>query len=558
MHAVVYPTVPGFSGGVTRRDFLKAAACGVAIGAPSFAQPARETLYNGIVLPSPWPPARAQLSAIPQAPPYVVSPPPTINIDVGRQLFVDEFLIAESSYHRAFHAATYHAGNPVLTPEREWELRDPHAALSGAAPAPSAMAFSDGVFFDPADRLFKMWYMAGYQQQTALALSRDGLTWERPTFDVVRGTNIVSTVERDSNTVWLDPDDRDAPYKMAGYSLGLKKLRLQISRDGVHWRETGTSGPCGDRSTFFRNPFRQVWVFSLRHDDAAMMRSRRYVESRTFADASWRADQPVRWVGADAADRTRPEMPSIPRQLYNLDAVAYESVMLGLFAIYRGETTQREKPIDLCVAFSRDGFHWSRDSRDPFIPVSERQGDWNWGNVQSAGGGCVIVGDRLHFYVSGRAGVPGTQLPGVCSTGLATLRRDGFASVSDVWPAGVARQIGKAPGLTTRPVMFTGGHLFVNAQIDGDLRVEVLDRDGRGIDAFAAARCAPVRGDGTRLPVEWSGGARLSQLAGRAVRFRFLLNNAKLFAFWVSRSPGGESRGYVAAGGPGFARPTDG
>jgi len=34
-----------------------------------------------------------------------------------------------------------------------------------------------------------------------------------------------------------------------------------------------------------------------------------------------------------------------------------------------------------------------------------------------------------NFYVSGRQGVPGTSLPGICSTGLAKLRRDGFASM---------------------------------------------------------------------------------------------------------------------------------
>ncbi len=42
------------------------------------------------------------------------------------------------------------------------------------------MVFSDGVFFDPADRLFKMWYMAGYQQHTALAMSTDGIAWTAP------------------------------------------------------------------------------------------------------------------------------------------------------------------------------------------------------------------------------------------------------------------------------------------------------------------------------------------------------------------------------------------
>ncbi len=41
-------------------------------------------------------------------------------------------------------------------------------------------------------------------------------------------------------------------------------LVLSVSPDGIHWTELGTTGHAGDRSTFFYNPFRRVWVFSLR------------------------------------------------------------------------------------------------------------------------------------------------------------------------------------------------------------------------------------------------------------------------------------------------------
>lgn len=517
----------------------------------------REILYNGIVLPSPWPPQRRELSADPHPPPYLLSPPPSINIDVGRQLFVDDFLIEESSLFRQFHPATYHPASPVLSPERDWERQDPHSRLTGNPPNYAAMPFSDGVFYDPRERVFKMWYMAGYQHRTALALSPDGVKWQRPQLPVVPGTNIVSTAPRDSSTVWLDLDSPAGQrFKMAAFDITVNRLRLYHSPDGIRWTAAGISGRSGDRSTFFRNPFRNVWVYSLRAHHTAMQRSRDYFETRDFSAASWEADAPVRWVGADRADRARPEMTAIPRELYNLDAVAYESVMLGLFTIFRGERPDREKPNDLCVAFSRDGFHWSREGREPFIAVSERQGDWNWANVQSAGGVCTIVNDRLYFYVSGRQGVPGTQLPGVCSTGLATLRRDGFASVTDAWPGGAARQTGLRPGLTTRPLHFSGGHLFVNADVRGELRVEVLDRAGRAIAGFTADRCAPVRGDSTKAPVTWTG-ASLASVAGQPVRFRFLVSDAHVFAFWVSRSERGESNGYLAAGGPGFASNRD-
>jgi hypothetical protein len=39
----------------------------------------------------------------PTAPPYLTSPPEVIPIDVGRQLFVDDFLIAETTLKRTFH-----------------------------------------------------------------------------------------------------------------------------------------------------------------------------------------------------------------------------------------------------------------------------------------------------------------------------------------------------------------------------------------------------------------------------------------------------------------------
>jgi hypothetical protein len=41
------------------------------------------------------------------------------------------------------------------------------------------------------------------------------------------------------------------------------------------------------------------------------------------------------------------------------------------------------------------------------------------------------------------------------------------------------------------------------------------------------------------------------------VRFRFYVQNGRLFSFWVADDERGASRGYVAAGGPGFGGPID-
>lgn len=497
------------------------------------------------------------------APPYLRNPPAVIPVDVGRQLFVDDFLIDETSLVRTWHHAQYHPDNPILEPETPWERRDPVSERLNHKINPAAMVFSDGVFFDPRDRLFKMWYMAGYGTATCLAVSDDGIRWTRPSFDVVPGTNIVHNEMRDSSTVWIDPFDPDQRrrYKMSYWYDNA--ILLAASPDGVHWTSLGTASRALDRSTFFFNPFRKVWVFSLRGVNypggGINSRYRLYWESPDFAAHGAWTHPPVAWTRADVYDAPLPGMTQ-PSELYNLDCAGYESLVIGLFSIWRGESDDREKVNDLTIGFSRDGFHWSREDRTPFVPVSDTPGAWNWANIQSAGACCLIVDDRLYFYVSGRQGEPGTNRPGVCSTGLATLRRDGFASMDwrrdDARPRVLSRSGLPGGYLTTRTVTFNGSHLFVNANVEGELRVEVLDERGQPIAPLTRERCRPLRTDHTRALVEWSGGS-IAQVAGRRVKLRFWLDEGRLYAFWISRWPSGESRGAVAGGGPAFAGPLD-
>jgi len=95
------------------------------------------------------------------------------------------------------------------------------------------------------------------------------------------------------------------------------------------------------------------------------------------------------------------------------------------------------------------------------------------------GGICLVMDDTLWFYYIGFQGDE-TKLDksgykngmyANASTGIAILRRDGFASMD----AGA-----KAGNLCTRPVTFNGKHLFVNVDaLEGELTVEIRDLDGR-------------------------------------------------------------------------------
>ena len=525
-----------------------------------------ETLYNGIVLPREWPPRLADFPTSvekdPVTPPYLKSPPAVILIDVGRQLFVDDFLIAETTLKRTFHLAQYHPASPVLKPDQPWEMKNPdHAA---------AMVFSDGVWYDPKDELFKMWYLVGESAATGYATSRDGIQWNKPSLDVRPGTSIVQPGGRDSNTVWLDFEEKDPArrFKMfrvigvgedpvTGWNNWL--MAIHFSSDGIHWGDpVAKSGRLVDRSTVFWNPFRKVWVYSVRHvykvgdtvdKRYGFARRRSYHEgSDVVAAARWDVNEPLRWTDVDRLDPVRDDL-RIKPQLYNLDAVAYESLLVGFFTIWRGQPADRHKPNDVVLGYSRDGWHWSRPDRRAFCPVSDKQGDWNANNVQSAGGGFLVVGDQLYFYVSGRTGRPGNNKAGTLSTGLVTLRRDGFASMDADERGGT---------LTTRPVRFSGRYLFVNVDNPrGELIVEILDQAGQVVKPFTTENCIPVKADKTSQSVRWSGVADLSSLANQPIRFRFHLKNGRLYAFWVAPEESGASRGYVAAGGPDFSSNRD-
>lgn len=528
--------------------------------------PGGEVLYNGIRLPAVWPPRSGDPKATaPMAVPYLSHPPAVIPIDVGRQLFVDDFLIAKTNLTRVFHEAEKYAGNPVFFPTTQYELS---AQADGSQQAVCYLGHG-GVFFDPRAARFTMFYTAGWRGGLALATSRDLVHWRRPNLGLVDENLILpkgGLFAGGDNAVWLDLHARDsmARYKLMserlfepswrGYFAGTSEVpshTLQVSADGKVWSTgIGVHGPASDYCSFFYNPFRQVWVYSIKRN-GPRGRSRYYLESKDFLKGTdW--TQAVYWVNADSLDRPDPVIGD-PPQLYSLNAVAYESILLGELYIHLGpanqvaEKAKTPKITEVKLGFSRDGFHWHRPDRKPFIPASRKEGTWDRGYIHGTMGVCLVMGDKLWFPYTGYSGVSPNGSQGMyvgASIGMATLRRDGFASL----------EAGATPGtLTTRPVIFTGRFLFVNVDCpQGALQVEVLDEKGRVIRGFSRKNSQRIHTNSTIQAVHWKGHSDLSSLAGKPVRFRFYLTQGSLYAFWVSPDERGASGGYVGAGGPGF------
>jgi len=212
-------------------SLFAAALCAVAAIRAS----AGEVLYNGIVLPEAWPPRYDRTPNEPMPVPYLANPPGVIPIDVGRQLFVDDFLVQETTLTRTFHRVEYCKQNPVVRPDQPWENKG-----RGWFAAP----FSGGVWFDPQDKLFKMWYCGGYLATVCYATSADGITWEKPKLDLHPGTNTLfepglepSKLRHDTTLVWLDQEAKNPQERFKYFATEAAekgwRLTVRVSADGL-------------------------------------------------------------------------------------------------------------------------------------------------------------------------------------------------------------------------------------------------------------------------------------------------------------------------------------
>lgn len=539
------------------------------VGTQLFAQ---EQLYNGIILPKQWPP-RYEIPSVAcdMKVPYLLEKPDIISIEVGRQLFVDSFLISETNMEQVIHTPHFYELNPVLEPDREWEK-----TIDGA---PYAAPFSDGIWFDEKDGKFKMWYLAGAGSlhknsnqtfYTGYAESKDGKNWVKPTLDIYSETNIVDTCNRDAATVWLDKREKDPQKRYKFFNVerrntdGRWHFVLKYSSDGIHWSKgVAQSGDLYDRSSAFYNPFRDIWALSLRYGTPVSGRSRAYLESstpETVVSLAHRTTQTaddqniVFWFTPSDKEPRHPQFPEVNPGIYNFDAIAYESIMLGFYSVWQGPENDKcaqlgiQKKNEVMIGYSRDGFHFSRSSYEPFMKVNEVEGAWNYGNMQSINGVPLIVGDSLYFYSSGRR-LNSIMWDCYASTGLATLRRDGFVSM---------RANQKKEGyLLTEKIRFDGKYLFVNADVNNKkskLEVEILDENGLPISGFTRKDCVTLKNvDSTKTMITWKTHKDIAALSNRVIRLKFYLTDGDIYSFWVSPWKTGESRGYTAGGGPGLS-----
>ena len=509
-----------------------------------------KVLYNGIELPDVWPPNDVEgvVGGSSGEIPYLISRadggirPDVIDISVGRQLFVDDFLIESTTLSSTYHKATPYSDSPIVVPDTQ---SDGNACLLS----------SGGVWYDESEKLFKMWYMASWTNGVAYATSTDGINWQKPL--VGMGNNIVNKhLPPDSTTVWLNQyatDEseryvmfvRTADTKYSNYQQGQYYYNgyIYTSPNGINWTLKTQTGVCGDRSTIFYNPFLDKWCFSIRsyinHEGKATHRARKLYMSSALENFKNSWSTAVNWLFADSNDKTN-EYFNVA-EIYCVDAVAYESIMLSVVEILEGpDNTQSvslgiPKVTELTLAYSRDGFHFDRRNKDIFIEASQTAGEWDQGYLSPAGGVCVTVGDELYFYYSGWQASETTAYA-KSQIGLAKLRRDGFVSMDGTGE------------LLTRSLEVEDGRKYLFVNVKGSVKAEILDADGNVYEGFSADDCVGFTGDSTCTMLSWKNGKDLSFLEGKEFKIRFYTEDAELYSFWLSDTEDGESHGYHAAG----------
>jgi hypothetical protein len=188
--------------------------------------------------------------------------------------------------------------------------------------------------------------------------------------------------------------------------------------------------------------------------------------------------------------------------------------------------------IEIQLAVSRDGIHWDRPERIPYVALG-RPDEWDRWLLTSSPGMVRKGNDLLQYYTSTghthdanviRPEEYAKATPQIGGTGILKQRLDGFVS-ADAGPEGGT--------LATPPLVFRGKRLRLNLDTGamGLAHVEIRDAQGRAIPGFELKECEEITGNFADYYVQWKGGHDVSRLAGRPVTLFFKMKRAKLFGF---------------------------
>ena len=433
------------------------------------------------------------------------------------ELFVDDHLVAsKTGVTRTYHPFKKHPGNPIMIADQPWE----HNVIA----AMTVLQGENGSGY-------RMWYYCWTKRgdpdrsHWLYATSQDGIRWEKPKLGLEpwkmngsKDNNMVAA----GGSVMHTPNDPDPARRYKAISSG--KYLFSSSPDGIHWEPLSKKQAfsAGDTGHVMWDPLTSKYRgYAKVGGDAVGLRRRAVGYSESTGYESWPAmrlimapdDFDDRWIKPGSIQRTH---------FYNCPVIAYQNMYLGFLMIYRAEDDEGyfHGPIFVELVTSRDGIHWLREEGDrpPILPCGPAP-SWDHGMVFA--GSLLMAGDEMRLYYSGYDGYH-DYLPFHSAVGLATLRKDGFASLDG----------GDNPGeVTTKRLKGLKGKLRLNCEAAaGLLQVEVLDANGKVLPGYRRMDSNEPRGDGVNQVITWAEHDELPA-GDDPLQLRFFLKNVSLYSF---------------------------
>ncbi|MBS1920508.1 MAG: hypothetical protein JST17_09670 [Bacteroidetes bacterium] len=464
--------------------------------------------------------------------------------------------------------------NPLLEPAMPWD-------------AGGVMAHGT-VLHDPLDGLWKAWQVSTpaekeikglkatheLQRRITYLESKDGVSWYRPKLNFVKWpgydrTNILFDLNSGGTAVYasvlVDVNNKEWPYEMfliRNPSLGPDSTHVghlpapspekrgiyrYRSKDGKDWKLF--SGPLlplgrgGDVAYIYRETdgsylayFKQYSKESgdriIPYDNNSQQLVRRIGRSTSVDGNTWETPKIV--FGRDWRD------PGFA-QYMELCPLHVDGGFIGMLTYYDASN----KTISLQMAASRDGVHWWRPDRRPALanpPLGDYGGGMMWQMHHP-----IVQDGKMYVYYGGAQGlhgeifdtrsqprlevgnetvsaVPTPTLPFNSALCRASWEIDRLYALA---PSAGGPTIGRA---LTKLENSGKKHLAVNVLVKkgGELRAELIDKNGNAVPGFTAKDCQPITGDHRLVYLKWKGGDHAPQ---STVRIRFVLQNAFLYGY---------------------------
>jgi hypothetical protein len=370
------------------------------------------------------------------------------------------------------------------------------------------------------------------------AESPDGITWTKPNLDLftIRGTrenNVIFTNSPYSHNFspLLDPrpgvPEAERYKALAGDSK--RGLHAFKSADGIHWSpmQAGpvfTNGIFDSQNVAFWSAAEQQYVCYFRSWKKLGKEGFRWISRTTSKDF-------VQWtepVEMDFGDTPPEHLYTNGTHPYYRAPQIYIALAKRFFPTKAALTLEQARSLvsnpgyrvassDSVFFTSRGGNRYDRTFMEAFLRPGPSAADWVARDNTPALGVLPANDREMFLYRVSHYAQP------TCHMARYVLRADGFVSVHAPFRGGE---------LLTKPFTFSGSKLALNFQTSaaGGLRVEIQDEAGKAIPGFALAECPETIGDEIDRVVSWSGGADVAQLAGKAVRLRFVLRDADLYS----------------------------